>query len=84
MDGEITGLSAIYGPRSIGHNRRDSRQRKGFEEEMDGKHPGDFDPDEESEPTAKSALDPASKLLQNHSHVGRRDDQGRRHIDVLA
>ena len=83
MDGEITGLSAIYGPRSVGHNRRDSRRRKGFEEEMDGKHPGDSGPDEEPESTAKSALDPAS-LLQGRSPVGRRDDQGRRHIDVLA
>ncbi len=84
MDGEIRGFSAIYGPRNIGHNRRDGRRRQGFEEAMDGKQPGDPSPDEAPEPTAESALDPLPKRLQDRSPVGRRDDQGRRHIDVLA
>ena len=73
MDGEINGLSPIYGPRNIGYNRRDNRRRKGFEEAMDGKHPEDSSPDEEPEPTAKSTLDPAPKLLQDRNPVGKEE-----------
>ena len=87
MDVGIGIIPSIHGPRNIGHNRRENRRRsRDFEdtfEEQDSAelHQGDADnPDTIGDTT----VDPLPMPLQKGPPTGRRDDQGRRHIDVLA
>ncbi len=87
MDGAIRGIPSVYGPRSIGQNGRGNQRRgKGFEEAMEGKDPGGVvpDPDDAPDSAAQSGLDPVPKGLQDHRPPGRRGDEGRRQIDILA
>ena len=94
MDDAIRGIPSVYGPRSIGQSGRGSQRRgKGFEEAMKGKDPGGVAPDprgaapdRDDAPgsAVQSGLDPVPKGLQDHRPPGRRGDEGRRQIDVLA
>lgn len=77
MDDAIRSIPSIRGPLSISHNRRDNRRRgKDFEKALG----------EESE-NPEMQLDEDVELrnpLKRRLPPGRKDDQGGRHIDVLA
>ena len=87
MEGGIKGIPSIHGPRDIGHNRRENRRRsRDFEDTLHGGEPPQ-PPEEGAEnpdPIGDSGLEPRSKPLQKGRLRGRRDDEGRRHVDVLA
>ena len=87
MDGAIREIPSVYGPRGIGQNRQGGQRRsRGFEETLEGKNSEGTAPDldEAPESASGSGLDPVPKPLQDHRPPGRRDDEGRSHIDVLA
>ena len=94
MDDAFRGIPSVYGPRSIGQSGQGSQRRgKGFEEAMKGKDPGGVAPDprgaapdRDDAPgsAVQSGIDPVPKGLQDHRPPGRRGDEGRRQIDILA
>ena len=87
MDGVIRGIPTIHGPRGIGQNRQSGQRRRGgFEETLKGKDSAGVGPelDEAPESASGSGLDPVPKPLQDRRPPGRRNDEGRSHIDVLA
>ena len=87
MEGGIIGIPSIHGPRDIAPNRRENRRRsRDFEDTLDGRESPE--PPEEGadspDPIGNSGIGPRPKPLQKGRLPGRRDDEGRRHVDVLA
>ena len=76
MDDAIRAIPSTRRPLSISHNRRDNRRGgKDFEEALGGQ-----------QETPETPLDEniEGRPLKGRLPLGRKDDQGRRHIDVLA
>ena len=82
MDDAIRAIPSIRGPLSISHDRREDRRRgKNFEAALTG---GREEAEQAEAPEPELAPLPLAKALKGRLPVGRKDDQGRRHIDVLA
>ncbi len=77
MDGTIRSIPSVRGPLSIGHNQKDHRRHGGGFEDALAEQP-DERPPEDTEP------DEPQKPLKSRLPAGRKDDQGRGHVDVLA
>lgn len=84
MDDAIRGIPSVRGPLSISHNRRhDGRRGKDFEEAMsDRGERAERELDADDTPDSRPEVHP--KMLKGRLPLGRKDEQGRRHIDVLA
>ncbi len=87
MDIGIRGIPSIHGPRNIGHDRRKNRRRsRDFEDTLEGRDSAELHQGEADNPDAigETAVDPQPMPLQKGLPTGRRVEEGRGHIDVLA
>ncbi len=87
MDVGLGIIPSIHGPRNIGHDRRENRRRsRDFEDTLDGQDSAELHQEDADNPDTigETGLEPRPKPLQKGLPTGRRDDQDRGHIDVLA
>ena len=87
MDVRLAIIPSIHGPRNIGHHRQENRRRsRDFADTLAGQDSAELHQEDADNPDTigETAVEPRPKPLQKGLPTGRRDDQDRGHIDVLA